>query len=350
MSIRDACIAGISPTPNMRIHVVSLENGNIAVAAFVPGGQHTPFICADGRVYRRSQDSSDPVFENDRHSFDQIVERGRMNDKEFDDFCMDERAFSQSENDIWLSMYLSPYPDNSIQIKSINDLRWHKELLAKSLIQRVVIDGADTNISGNLPFDTIMPSGEALILKQVNGSGHSVNRISMTLDAFGRCKLRIPVIATEFANLSRISQPVMTCIAEKIYSNDAQEFGLKFIDIGPVLLTTMNALAYYGEIISPFGELNKFRTRVSAKDIWRTVPLIDSSVWCDHVAKFGFPVNMSSEVSVPGNSLGGNTHTAQGQYWIGISLLLTQVFGIHYELALDAFTEIIDSANRHKKQ
>ena len=80
-TVRDVVTAHIGPALAFEARLIDLERGTSVLVVSVPDRQATPFITSDGRVYRRSGDSSTPVPEKDRHSFDRLVDLGREPEK-----------------------------------------------------------------------------------------------------------------------------------------------------------------------------------------------------------------------------------------------------------------------------
>jgi hypothetical protein len=74
--IRDIAKSHISPVPIFQIQVLTVSSERAVVIVHVPEEQDTPFVTRDGRIYRRTADSSDPVHERDRYVVDQLVEHG----------------------------------------------------------------------------------------------------------------------------------------------------------------------------------------------------------------------------------------------------------------------------------
>jgi predicted HTH transcriptional regulator len=81
--VREAAKQHTDPVPMFFVSLVELDTGNLVLVVNVPGNQDTPFITSDGRLYRRTHDSSDPVPETSRYALDQLMERGQLASKRF---------------------------------------------------------------------------------------------------------------------------------------------------------------------------------------------------------------------------------------------------------------------------
>jgi predicted HTH transcriptional regulator len=132
--IRNIARDYISPTPIFFTHVVKLGSADrVVLAIYIPDDQETPFICKDGRLYRRVSDSSDPIMENDRHSLDKLVYKGKNPSKKFQEFCQDERTFCQEEENLsWLQIFISPHPNGLIEKTNIYSKSTIKDLINQS--------------------------------------------------------------------------------------------------------------------------------------------------------------------------------------------------------------------------
>jgi predicted HTH transcriptional regulator len=90
--VRDLVKHHIDPVPIFFPQVITLDNGNLVLTIYIPHRQETPFITKDGRLYRRTYDSSDPVPETSRYALDQLIERGKEVSKRFASFSKDEQG------------------------------------------------------------------------------------------------------------------------------------------------------------------------------------------------------------------------------------------------------------------
>jgi len=98
-TVRNAVRDHTDPSPLFFPQLVEVAPGRSVLAVHVPESDDTPHVCSDGRIYRRGADASEPVFEKDRYALDRLVERGKESVRRFDEFCVDERTFSEAEGE-----------------------------------------------------------------------------------------------------------------------------------------------------------------------------------------------------------------------------------------------------------
>ena len=76
--IREIVKSNIDPVPLFYSQVIQLDKEKAVLVVFIPDNQDKPFICKNGRVYRRVADSSDPILENNRYALDKLYEEGKL--------------------------------------------------------------------------------------------------------------------------------------------------------------------------------------------------------------------------------------------------------------------------------
>lgn len=108
--IRDVASTRVQPTPVFESHMVLMTGGRTVLLVHVPSDQDVPFICDDGRVYRRNGETSEPFVEKDRRSFDELVSRGRSAGSLLAEFASRRRSSSILKEAARVELFLAPYP------------------------------------------------------------------------------------------------------------------------------------------------------------------------------------------------------------------------------------------------
>lgn len=211
--VRDLVKHHIDPVPIFFPQVVTLDTGHLVLTIYVPDNQETPFITKDGRIYRRTHDSSDPVPETSRYALDQLAERGKEVSKRFAKFSQDERTFSKAEEDGWLKIYISPYPFGLIERPDVFSMSVITDLLEASRkpIQFPLLDDFEMNMSGNIEFNAAYTTTNSVILRQTNIQNEAFNSLTIELDTFARTKIFIPLQRVQMKdyNLSSIRSSIV---------------------------------------------------------------------------------------------------------------------------------------------
>jgi hypothetical protein len=171
------------------------------LAVYIPDNQTTPFITKDGRIYRRTHDSSEPVSENNRYALDELVERGKADSRRFQDFATDERTFSKAEkNTAWASLYISPVPYGGVKRTDLLSTTSIRALLDHSKEQIPLFsDRWKIDASANLPFTTGYSAPDSVIFRQVTSTrDESSNGLAAEFDVHCRARFHLPLAEVPF--------------------------------------------------------------------------------------------------------------------------------------------------------
>jgi Putative DNA-binding domain len=351
--IRDLIKHHIDPVPVLFPHVITLDTGNLVLIVYVPDKQETPFITSDGRIYRRTHDSSDPVPETSRYALDQIVERGKEVSKNFARFSKDERTLIKEKENGWLKIYISPYPFGLIEPPDIFSTSAIKKLLAASKKSiKFPLDGSENTISGNIEFNAIYPTANSLILRQTNFQSEAFNSLTVEFDIFGRAKIFIPLPQGQMkgsALHSLCSPLVKQQISARLKADDAgynMQNLLKFFDIGKLWLTTSILSNYYLEWLGELTTITGFQVALEFDNMWRCVPFYDFDSWGKQVQQFGLPVLMRDYVRFPEEEGKGRIFSAENGLWIELCLFIGLACGLPSEFFARSIGEIIMDTSR----
>lgn len=352
--VRDVVRHHIDPVPIFFPQVITLDDGHLVLAVYVPENQETPFITKDGRLYRRTCDSSEPVPETNRYALDQLVERGKEVSKRFARFAEDKRSFSKAEEDGWLKIYVSPYPFGLIE-------QW--EVLSTSGIANLItaskqsvqfpFNDSGIDISGNIEFNAAYLTPNSVVLRQTNIQNEAFNSLSIELDVFGRAKMFIPLqkVRLEDYDLSSIR----SSIAHQQLSNrlEAQPNGrsthLYCFDIGRVCLVIAVLTNYYLRRLSNPLSLTGFQVSLELDNVWRYIPFYDFDSWGSHVEHLGLPVLMENHVYFPPQKGKGYIVDAGRELWISLCVNAARSCGLPSELFANVLGQVLADASTDGK-
>ena len=194
--VREVVKSNIDPVPLFYPQVVRIDDAKAVLAVYVPGNQETPFITLDGRVYRRIADSSDPIMSTDRAALDRLIDQGSHATQSFIKFCTDERTFCEAESNLaWLQVYISPRLLQAPQpLKFDTTTSWLSALLSSSRTPvPIPLPTVEASATGILPLNLAQPTGQSVILRQVNTGMNSMNSMEIEIFYDGRAKLLIPL-------------------------------------------------------------------------------------------------------------------------------------------------------------
>jgi len=354
-TVRELVKHHIDPVPVFFPEVVELDNANLVLLVYVPEGQETPFVTRDGRIYRRTHDSSDPVPETSRYALDQMVERGKTTSKRFEEFAKDVRVFSQSEKQGWLNIYISPYPFGMVEywdIMSSSNITALLELTKNEV--SIPMDNPEITITASIPFNRANATPSSVIMRQTELNKEAFNSLSMELDVFGRTKLHIPLPWSQpkdWISSDIQSKATRQKLLERFFpphGADGSHFHL--FDIGNVWLLMATLINFYLSWLGNKTTHCSFETAIELKEIWRYVAFCDLDEWGEHVGEFGMPILMRRDMRIP--SMGGRGYILDGtpHLWIHLCAEVALAFGLPHEFFAKTIWPTIANAAAKKKR
>jgi hypothetical protein len=343
--VREIAKTHIDPVPIFFPQVVKLQDDKAVLVVYISGDQETPFISKDGRVYRRTYDSSNPIPEKDRYAIDRLVDAGRDQAKQFEIFCRDERTFSAAEEGQgWVKLFISPYPldpiEKRLDLVSSEGVE-RLILLSQSPVKlRVAEAGQSWNLgTGNIPFNSGQTTGRSVILRYVEPSEVDLNSLTTELFIDGRAKFFIPLFHVPVAREENIDEFKSSQVKQALSRNWAtdQEYKtqlLRFFDMGRLWSIVAILLSFYQEWLGEDHCVTDFKVAVLVEDVWRTVPFLDLDEWGVHVQKCGLPVVSSDIRKFPSDTDRPLLISVDEErtLWPAVCSLIGLVFGLPIEL------------------
>lgn len=307
--IRQMVTALITPTPLFIPQVIRLDTGRDVLAVFVPKGQHTPFICWNGVIYRRNHESSEPVSEMNRYSLDQLIERGKEYESQIKAFCVDTRGRCKGEMELpSLAVYLIPTPLGTCRCNDIMDGSFdvlRKYLSSTKECYNVTdFDGSSILKEISIPFDTALTSFNSIILRQANNNRNISHYNPLECEIFrnGCAKLLSYIPTTRSLGEARSgsydTEDMRSTIDEASlpYIGFADSFRL--IEM-PILLSMLAwFIEFHNKIYDKCWYYN-LEYRIEFNNMWRVIPFSDIPEWKKHVLEFGLPIINKSKISIP---------------------------------------------------
>jgi hypothetical protein len=194
--VRSITSSRIDPVPVIHCRIINTNSKQAVLVVFIPKGEDTPYITSDGRIYRRHQDSSEPIAETDRHAIDRLVERGESSRKRFSELCEQDAYLNVAlgQRMGWINIFIEPIPfgelyrPNVLSTKGIEDLI---DLTNESL--EIPFFGQD-DMTTSMPFDYAQTTHESVILRQVRPEENELSlSLGLQLYVDGRARFHIPI-------------------------------------------------------------------------------------------------------------------------------------------------------------
>jgi hypothetical protein len=356
VKIKELVKYNLDPAPVFFPQLIELKNGRGVLVIYIPDEQETPFIYRDGRIYRRTYESSNPVPEINRYTIDRLVDSGREVARRFEKFCQEDQSIGQSDSESgWVKLFLAPYPLGTISRYDMLNQQGIDQLLQLSKSQIPVPFGESVIlISGNLPFNFGRPTPQSVILRQIDPSNFNTNSLSAEFFTNGQAKFMIPL--NYFPSLKnwdyeeyqskQVKQTLEKLLeAERIVPS----LYMRFFDIGHLWLTIACILCYYQEWLGSEPLLAELQFGVTIEGVWRSVPFFDSDEWGLYVQKYGLPVVGDELIRVPRDFSRGGIRVGLGNdwpLWLEICYYLSLAFGLPPELYSNTLLEAISRSAR----
>lgn len=102
-NIRQAVAEHLNPTPFFEIKAVNspdASSGENVICVHVPASSKAPIIHSDGRIYRRVNDASEPVQENNREAVEHLIRRSDRVERFFEDWFERDPELSKAEDGV----------------------------------------------------------------------------------------------------------------------------------------------------------------------------------------------------------------------------------------------------------
>jgi hypothetical protein len=361
--VREIIASHVDPVPRFFIQIVNLEKQNCAVlVVYIPPNQDVPFITKDGRIYRRTHDSSEPISETNRYAVDRLYDEGQKTKENFEKFCRDERSFSKWEDEKsnlgWLNVFIKPITYSPIYKLQDNEIITLRKLLEKSrATYKIPLPFEKIDMDGNMPFNAGYPTLKSFILRQTTFESPAHNSLTVELFYDGSAKFHIPIQFFDYKSLLNNQQSsteeIRKFLAElanqKTYDSGIEL--LKFFDLGILWSIVTTLSTFYLDWLDE-KTLSNLKIGIELDKIWRAIPYFKSDEWLEHIREFGFPISSVSSIKFPEEIGDGFKFELDKKYRLANNLfeIIALAFGfpdeLHGKVLVHLFTEF---ANQKKK-
>jgi len=332
--------------------IIPISPTHSVLAVYIAESNDPPHITDDGRIYRRSADASDPIPEKDRHTIDRLVDRGRLEQKKFADFCRDNRTFAQGEKQAWVNIALRPQPRRSVLIPDIVESGTIRQLLEKSRELHVVRFGSEGTLSGSVVFNTAQPTSGGVTLRQLKPGYEGYNSLTVELLSDGSAKFHCPLnffspsrFAEDSLSIDNLhTKEIITYLDSHFNHMDPiEKYILHYGDLVNVAWTSAILISYYIDWLCKNGWQSSLWLRVTVKNTWRVVPIIDSPQWLSLVQEFGLPVSMKDTDAFPPTIADAIVlnYEQRDLIWFSAMFHLLTCLGIPPNLGVDALIDAV---------
>ncbi len=288
--LRDTAKSHIDPLPAFFQQVVELSSNRSVLVVLIPSNQDKPFVTSDGRIYRRAADSSEPVFEKDRYTIDQLYREGRRFRKDFNELRREQ--FKSTFPAPTLDLLVMPYPNVANRSDSLTSESVQTLLERSRKPFKVRFFGEETET--NLPLNTGYPTGESLIFRQASPeSGHYRGTSVEFYLRDGTASFQIPLCFVSLEDAQGTEIPEVAEILNSLVTR------VHLLDIGTSLLMVLSLVAFYLHWLGDQPSIAEFRFAFTLNGVRDSVPFFDAIEWAQHIEAFGLPICQRKQIKVP---------------------------------------------------
>ncbi|HQQ19988.1 MAG TPA: hypothetical protein PK520_07855, partial [Exilispira sp.] len=264
-------------------------------------GENTPYISYDGRIYRRQESSSEPLFQTDRFIIDNLFNKHSEIEKEKDKFRNINYFFSREENEIpYFIAYANLIPWHNFELKEFNQKNFLNEL--RTIFNNTVSFNIKYNdediikITGDLSFDNIFRYYNSICLKQILNNYINLNCLTLEIDKYANIKILIPLEYKVKENLIN-DQPAYNnyFLTNKIACSNY----IKFIDLTKLINVLTILLYNYFELLKKYEYCNNLEFRFETLNCQNTSLYITNKKYFDHIKEYGIPICLKESQVFP---------------------------------------------------
>jgi hypothetical protein len=227
-------------------------------------------MTADGRVYRRAGDSSEPVYEKDRYTIDQMYREGRRFRKVFADLRKEQSKSLLKEPT--LELLIMPYPNivnrsETLPVESVQEF-------LKRTTEPFKVSFFGVEFETNMPLNTGYASGEALVFRQVSPESGHYRGTSMEF-AFrqGTASFQIPLCFITQEDARETSNIEVATVLDSLVPP------LQLLDVGTSLLMIANLVTFYLYWLGDQPSISQFRFALTLNGMRNVLPFFDDVEW-----------------------------------------------------------------------
>lgn len=273
---------------------IGLSEGYGVVAVHVPSSIGAPHVHADGGIYRRVAEGSEPKREHDRYQIQQLFERAEEAEGRVRDWVRAEPEMSKGESEsTFVRVLFHPDPNHS-GMPSLG-------LSGAELIE-CLRSPSDAHLISWMPFDNIFFQPSGVVGRQAKGNRREALTLTIKIYWDLRMELIVPIPRIDQMEEGRLS----SCISSYEHFRDAfkrirghAEPGYRLADLNYLSTLLISATGLYRYLLRKSGWDSGFCCKAQAINIWRVVPFLDTHFYMNWIEENGPPVPQNSNVTSP---------------------------------------------------
>lgn len=202
--LNNAIKDGIRPIPFFKTNLVKCPNDKCVLVVYVEKGHDVPYFTNDGRIYQRVGESSDPHVLKDRYLFEQLLNRRKEFDLNFNLFTQNEWATSIEQSG-WNHPYLEFYVYLDNYDKLISDNFFSEEFfeeVTENFGVSAPLFNSDKAMSPVINFSNHYTTINSHVLRYIDDNSQKSVDVGTTLELFreGHFKFILPFSTFDINN------------------------------------------------------------------------------------------------------------------------------------------------------
>lgn len=274
---------------------INLAKDRMVLCVHVPKSNDTPHVHSNGCIYTRVGAGSEPQPETDRHQLDILWGRKREIDEEYAQWIARQPELSKGESE-------RPY----LRLLLEGDLFRLEGKNWDLSIDSIMSIMNDPNSGMTLPVEACFPSDRGMVARQTSSlARHGDFGLTWIVGRGLRCEVWVPINASSIDGRDFYFSKEL----EKYEGSDrfleilqnARATDTRVLDLNQLFDILVAISNKYLALLDANGTSRKeIHAKVMMGGIWRAVPFVDSQIILDRFEKYGLPMSLTDESTVPG--------------------------------------------------
>lgn len=290
--IRQAVAEHLNPQPFFEVRPVdapAATDGSRVICILVPSSLKAPIIHSDGRIYRRVNDASEPVPENNRQAVDHLITRSREIEKRYEEWEDRDPVLSKFEENLaYLRILVVPdywederlwYPGGSDEFRKL-----------------IVSKAPGTSFSPN--FDSFYPQSGGFICRSVNADDPRMMQMTFRFSRNLRNEFIVPFPSFDIGQYYNY-RPEGSALDDVVrYLTERGYQDATALDLDSVFGAVDGLFSLQKKLEEELGYSGRTLVKFKLCNVWRRIPLIAATPDELRWPAFGVPMMLDRDITV----------------------------------------------------
>lgn len=288
--IRQSVAEHLNPQPFFELKTVEAPNKTKqekVICLYVPASRKPPIIHSDGKIYRRINDSSEPVPENKREAVEHLFQRTKKLEQQYSDWYDDDPKLSIAEKNV-----------SYLRVLAVADY-WDEERLwytGDTEEFQKLLNSTTTDISFTLPYTSIYTNRSGFVCRAVNAPDARQFTATLIVNRNLKNEFWLPISSFslgEYSNYNNKSKELDRSI-KYLFDNGFKDATL--LDFDYMFPAVASFFALQQKFQQHLGYTGTTHLKFKLMNVWRRIPLISASPTDLCWDKYGVPMILTDNV------------------------------------------------------